>query len=264
MIIKNKTTDSISPYCYLLKFKINNDMKFYYGVRYGNVRLGLSPSNDLFKKYFTSSNSVSNLLKDGIFPFEIVIHKTFKSNKDACDFEVRFLSRVFAKERFDFLNQTNSFNNSLPYLNRGRIVSKETRDKIGKLSKINQSNDEYKLKKSKLMKEKWSEPLFIEKMKIINNEYWNSPEGSKQKEKVSKNWIGKTHKQETIDKMKISAKLACATKIDCVGRAMNRQRYICPICSKNNLDGGNFNKHMVVRHFWDKSDCDDFKCNYEL
>jgi hypothetical protein len=262
-MIKQKTTDEILPYTYLLKFNIDGVVKYYYGVRYGNVRLDIPPSKDLFIKYFTSSKSVKNLLERNIYPFEIIIHKTFKTSEDACLYEVNFLNRINAKDRFDFLNLTNDFNNSLPYSNRGRILSNETKEKISTSSSKSQSNEEYREFRKNLMLNKWNSPEFIEKMNKANNSFWNSGSGKIIKDKNSKNWIGKTHTEETKLKMSESAIESCS-KIDCKKRAMNRKRYTCPICDKENLDGGNFNSHMSSRHGWEKTECVIFKSNYGL
>jgi len=262
MIIQ-KTSDDILPYTYLLKFNVDENIKYYYGVRYGNVRLNLEPSKDLFVKYFTSSTSVKNLIDINIYPFEIIIHKLFKTSKEACLYEINFLNRLNAKDRPDFLNLTNNFDNSLPYSNKGRIISKDTKIKIGNVSSRLQNTDEYKKFRQNLMLEKWKSTEFKKKMKEKNDSFWNSNKGKLLKEKISKNWIGKTHTEETKKKMSESAIRSCS-KIDCRKRAMNRPRYNCPICEVKNLDGGNFNSHMSSRHNWDKDKCFIFKKNYDF
>jgi len=262
-MIIHKTSDEILPYTYLLKFNVDGIIKYYYGVRYGNVRLNLKPSEDLFVKYFTSSTSVKNLLETNIKPFEIVIHKTFKTSKEACLYEVKFLIRINAKDRKDFINQTNIFDNSLPYSNRGRIISDKTRKKISLASSNLQNTDEYKEYRRNLMLEKWSSSEYVQKMKEKNEVFWKSDEVKKQLEKTKKNWIGRKHNNETKQKMSLSAIEACL-KINCKQRAMNRKRYTCPICNKEKLDGSNFNSHMLSRHGWEKTECVIFKSNYGL
>ena len=83
------------------------------------------------------------------------------------------------------------------------------------------------------------------------------------KEFVSKNWVGKKHNMETKKKMSLSAINACKN-IDCNKRAMNRIRYDCPLCDKLNLDGGNFNSHMISRHEWNKNECITYKKNHSI
>jgi hypothetical protein len=261
-MIKNKTSDEILPYTYLLKFNINDTIKYYYGVRYGNVRLRLPPSKDIFIKYFTSSKSVKTLLENNIIPFEIIIHKVFNTPKEACTYEVNFLSKLNAKERSDFINLTNIFDNSLPYSNKGRILSNETKKKIGISSSKLQANNEYRKYRKNLMLEKWQSPEFVQYMNEKNNSFWNSNKGKEQINKTNQIWIGRKHTNETKEKMSKSAIENCA-KIDCKQRAANRKKYVCPVCNKQNLDGGNFNSHMLSKHNWNKSNCITFKTNYK-
>lgn len=254
---KGKNSDSPVPYTYMIYFKLDNNVYFYYGVRYGNIRLELSPKEDLFKKYFTSSTSVNNLLKNGTFPYKIVVHKTFDSYIDACKYEVEFLNRIDAKNRKDFLNQTNKFDNSLPN-NLGRIHSKENRKKLSEASKKAQSSDEYKKRRSEQMKNKWSDPEFRNKMNAKNEEYKTSGKSKATGKKSGASRVGLKYSDEV--KIKRSKALIEACKlIDCKARANNRKKYICPICSTSNLAGSNFNRHMISRHAWDKELCASFK-----
>lgn len=263
MIFINRSNNSISAYTYLLKFKINGIQKYYYGVRYGNVRLNITPVDDLFKKYFTSSKSIKNLLDQNILPYEIIIHKTFNCYRDACNFEVAFLTRVNAKERTDFINLVSHFDNSLPYThsNNGRVLSQDTKDKIGKASSEWQSSDEYKEYRRKLMSEKWQNTEYKEYMQEKNNIFWRGIAGQQHIKNRRPATLGHKHTTETKSQMSISAKIACS-KIDCKERARKRKRYTCPCCNKSSLDGGNFNSHMIAAHNWTKETCVEFKKNY--
>lgn len=262
-MILNKTDDLILPYTYLLKFNISGTIKYYYGVRYGNVRLNLPPSQDLFVKYFTSSSSVKNLIESNIYPDEIIIHKIFNTPKEACEYEVNFLTRVNAKNRNDFLNLTNHFDNSLPYSNKGRIMSESTKKKISKSSTKFQNTEEYREYRRNLMLSKWKSIEFRNKMNSINSSFWSSDTGKSILDKTKTNWIGRTHTDETKRKMSESAK-SHLTGVDMRERALNRKRYTCPLCKRPNLDGGNFNSHMISNHSWNKDECANFKKNYPL
>lgn len=254
---KDKNSNKILSYTYMLYFKLNNEIKYYYGVRYGNVRLNLSPENDIFTKYFTSSNSVHNLLNDGIKPFRILIHKTFESSIDACKYEVNFLKKIDAKNRKDFLNQTNTFDNSLPN-NLGRIIGEERRKKISEISKDRQSKDEYRINRSIFMKQKWCDPVYIEKMKNKIKKYIDSGASKNAGKKSGLSRVGYKYNDEVKLKRSIKLKKVCET-IDMKTRALNRKKYICPICNLSNLDGGNFNNHMKSKHEWTKETCQSFK-----
>lgn len=41
--------------------------------------------------------------------------------------------------------------------------------------------------------------------------------------------------------------------------ALNRKRYVCPICQKDNLDGGNLSKHLNMKHNWTKEEINNYK-----
>lgn len=261
MKLINKSNNSISPYTYLIKFFHNDRLLMYYGVRYGNVKLGLSPSNDLFQTYFTSSKDVNNLIKLGVMPFEVIVHKTFSTVDEACQFEVDILTRLDAMHDERFLNHTNTFKNDRAYSNKNRILSKETKDKIGKASREWQSSKEYKELRRISAKERWADPKFREYMNDRNSAFFESNKGQTFiKEHLNKIWEGRAHSEITKQKISDSAKRALQN-VDMSKRALNRKRYICPICHKFNLDGGNFNRHMIKNHQWSKEECQIFKNN---
>jgi hypothetical protein len=255
----NKTSDTISPYTYLIKFKVDDKILMYYGVRYGNVRLNLKPSEDLFIKYFTSSKDVNLLLSKEVLPFEIIIHKTFNTINDACQFEVDFLSRIDAKHNDMFLNHTNSFKNDLTYSNKNRILSDETKHKISLASSEWQSSLEYRESRRLQSIERWKDPVFKQYMKERNQAFLDSDKGkSFIKDHLNQIWVGREHSNETKLKMSESAKKALEN-VDMKTRALNRKRYSCPICGKSNLDGGNFNQHVKIQHEWTKEQSQSFK-----
>jgi hypothetical protein len=259
MIKINKTNDEILPYTYLLKFKIDNEIKYYYGVRCGHVAKNIKPSDDLFKVYYSSSKYVKTLLNDGIFPFEIIIHKTFVNHSEASNFEIKFLKKINARHRYDILNQVDHFDNSLPN-NKGRKLSEARKLEISKFSTEFQSSSEYRMNRSIKMKEKWSDPNFIEYMKERNNSFWNGDSETLKQFKIKRSidQTGKVHSNETKLKLSLIHKELCS-KMDCSARAMKRRRYKCPLCEFDNLDGKNFNSHMQARHEWDKDTSQKYK-----
>lgn len=259
MIFENRknNSDLPVPYTYMLYFNLDGVIHFYYGVRYGNVRLSLSPEQDLFKKYFTSSKGVKALLEKGILPYKIVIHKTFTSHIGACKYEVNFLTRLNAKKRKDFLNLTIAFDNSLPN-NLGRVMSDENKKKISEGLKKAQSSEEYRKNRSELLKKKWSDPEFRNKMNARNAEYRESGKSKEVGKKSGASRIGLKYSDEVKAKRSTALIEACKS-IDCKARANKRKRYICPICDASNLDGSNFNRHMISRHEWKKDECTTFK-----
>lgn len=264
MKLINKTDDSLSPYTYLIKFNYNGDIKMYYGVRYGNVRIHKKPSEDLFKIYYTSSKDVNILLSEGIYPYEIIIHKTFKSISEACQYEINFLTRIDAMRSKNFLNHTNSFRNDLAYSNVSRIMSEETKKKISIGSSKWQSDINYRKWRSETTLERWSDPKFKEYMNECNKKFFESEKGkSFIKDHLNKIWIGRKHSDKARLKMSESAKRV-ASNSDMKARVLKRKRYYCPICNMPNLDGRNFNNHTKAKHGWNKLKAQEFKKNYIL
>ena len=77
--------------------------KKYYGYRWGNK---CDPENDLWNKYFSSSKLVKKFIKDhGRDSFIAEVRKVFDCREAAHEYEQRFLHRVKAVEKTDWLNQ---------------------------------------------------------------------------------------------------------------------------------------------------------------
>ena len=91
-----------TPYTYLIGWSNHN--MFYYGLRHG---VGCHP-DELWNTYFTSSKYVKEFVKTHGNPDIIDIRKTFKSKEKACIWEHKVLKRLNAKNRSDFLNQTDN------------------------------------------------------------------------------------------------------------------------------------------------------------
>lgn len=84
--------NNIKPYTYLIKFNPTN--KCYYGSRVKNVKLGLTPEQDLMINYTTSSKEINSLIKEyGIDAFEWEVRKTFNTVEEAVKWEKRVLTR---------------------------------------------------------------------------------------------------------------------------------------------------------------------------
>lgn len=258
MITKNKTKDLVKAYTYLLIFEIDEKIQYYYGMRGHNVKLDLSPSKDLWIKYFTSSRSVLEFRKLGIFPKSIIIHKQFESIKDAGDFEVAFLTRIKAASRRDFLNKVDHFNNGFAYSNKNRKMSEETKKAIGISSSKWQSEPDKIEYRRKLMKEKWNDPEFRARMKAKNDAFWTGEKGKEHIKTRTPAMLGKRHSSKAKKKMSESTKIE-RTKLSMVELVKRRKRYSCVYCNMKNLDGRNFNNHMIAKHSWSKEECTLFK-----
>lgn len=129
--MKHKRFNEVLPYTYVVvDVKTSNK---YYGVRYGNIKLGLSPNDDLGIKYFTSG-SLKRSFKNSPDKFTYHIHYTFDSVEEALDYERKFLTKVYKKA--DWLNKTNnrSFDES-------KIRRNYDRKEAALKSSITMSND---------------------------------------------------------------------------------------------------------------------------
>ena len=96
------------PYTYLLRHAPTN--KVYYGVRWKNIKLGLSAEEDLWRGYFTSSKVIKQLIKDyGVDSFTYEIRREFNSVKTARDWETKVLKRMKVTKNQDvWLNLSNN------------------------------------------------------------------------------------------------------------------------------------------------------------
>lgn len=112
------------PYTYFLKWTALN--KWYYGVCHAQ---GCHPS-EFWKKYFTSSNHVENLLKEFGNPDFIQIRRTFKDAKRAIWWEKKVLLRMNVLNRVDSLNMNIAGSIIVSPLTYANIVQKRKEDQL--------------------------------------------------------------------------------------------------------------------------------------
>jgi hypothetical protein len=129
----------MKAYTYLLKFKPSN--KFYYGVRFRNIKLKRNPEDDLMVFYTTSSDNINKLISEyGIDSFEWTIRRTFDTPKEAIAWESKVLRRSKVLERQDiWLN-----GNIAGY----KIATEEGRKKIKETHAGKPKTEEHKRKLS--------------------------------------------------------------------------------------------------------------------
>ena len=102
-------------YTYLIGW--TDSKKFYYGVRYANGCEG----SELWESYFTSSKHVKDYVESNGNPDIIKVRKTFDDADLARKHETKVLRRIDAKNRSDFLNQTDNISISHEAAERGRM-----------------------------------------------------------------------------------------------------------------------------------------------
>lgn len=252
IIYKSQQVNQNIAYTYLLKFKIDNKVKYYYGLRYGNIREELSVKDDFIFNYRSSSNYVKEQIDENNFPYEAIVHKTFYDINEAIDYEVKFLKRIGAAHRGDFLNKVDHWKNN--QINLGRTYTEEQLNNKSKASRKAQSSAEYRNKRARHAIDRWNNPKFKEYMQNkINN--WKKSLPDDYYAKRTNSFLGKKHTEETLNKMR---KKRGKQKNPCV-----KKRYICPCCMKQNLCPSSFNRHMISAHDWHKDKCQNFKRNYE-
>ena len=101
---RHKKINEIYPYTYII---IDNETKRkYYGVRWGNVKKGISPIDDIGVAYFTSSKYVEKDFRKNVSNYTVKIHFTFDTSEEAIEYESRILSRLLGKN--GWLNRTDN------------------------------------------------------------------------------------------------------------------------------------------------------------
>lgn len=128
--LRFRLNNNMKAYTYLLKFKPEN--KYYYGVRFKNIRLKRNPEDDFMIHYTTSSEQINDLLqKYGIDSFEWEIRKTFTSAKQAILWETKVLRRAKVLKRQDVWYNANVAGYKITTPN-GRQKIKETHTGVPK------------------------------------------------------------------------------------------------------------------------------------
>ena len=96
-----KTANSMNiPYTYLVKHKPSG--RVYYGSRTSKH----ATPDDLWKKYFTSSKEVKQLIeRDGLDSFAVEIRKTFKTKEECLRWEEKVLRRLHVRLDDRFINK---------------------------------------------------------------------------------------------------------------------------------------------------------------
>lgn len=175
------------PYTYYIKH-LPTGLK-YYGSKYGK---GSDPAKFWVPNgYFTSSNYVKELIKEyGIETFKVKVTKTFATSEEALAHEYRFIQRVDAVKRTDWLNKNNGGKH---FYNVGPD-SEETKRKKSAAPRSVESN----LKRSMTLKNKPKHPNFGF---LLSQAQKLRPKVKEQlrREKIKNKALGRGHTQKTID-----------------------------------------------------------------
>jgi len=139
------TAGDRTPYTYIITHIPSG--RRYYGSRYSR---NCQPS-DLWNKYFTSSRTVKELIKqDGINSFTFEIRKTFSTITECRAWESRFLHKIDARSNHNWLNAHNGgsdfYNTSLASEQTKQLMSKVRKGKAKSDSMKQNSMWYYELK----------------------------------------------------------------------------------------------------------------------
>jgi group I intron endonuclease len=124
----------MQPYTYYLYHKPTG--KHYYGVR---TAKDCHP-DELWKTYFSTSKIVKSLREQhGDDSFEYEVRKLFETSEDALSWETKFLTRIDAASKDEWLNRHNGGKNfcttGIPSWIVGKTHSERTRKKISEKRK---------------------------------------------------------------------------------------------------------------------------------
>jgi len=132
----------MKPFAYLITSLI--DGKRYYGIRFSKD----SNPSQLWTTYFTSSKEVRDRIKKyGVDSFKAEVRKVFETPQQALNWESRFLTRINAAAREDWINRSNGYLSmgsictgkvkppgyweKWRMVRKGHTVTEETKKKIG-------------------------------------------------------------------------------------------------------------------------------------
>jgi hypothetical protein len=244
-----------TPYTYFV-LHIPTGLK-YYGSKYGK---GSHP--DTFWKsggYFTSSVKIKKLLKEyGIDSFKAEVRKVFNSPDQALNYEYRFLKKVNALSKSDWLNENlggEKFRNVGPASEQalvsqrnkkqtpegnakrsasliGRVISEDTKKRMS-LSQLNRPTDKEESRRNKIRE------------KAIGRSHSNDTKSKLSNIVSQTRWINNGTEQKKVSVGDLLGYIDLGWKS---GRILTVVS--CPHCGTTGV------KHNIVRRHFDK-------CNYK-
>ena len=195
--MRTREFDKIKPYTYILTRKLDN--KKYHGVRFGNIKLGLTPNQDFGKKYFGSSTGSfckDFKLKPKNYFFKLIW--TFDHINEALSHEKKFNKQIFKNKNWENKNAFPAIHYDVhPLL--GKKHSKVSRKKMSSSQKGKKASLETRAKLSKMKRGKKLTDTHIENIRKGNIGVKRS---FKTRQKVRKARLGKKASEKT--KLKIS------------------------------------------------------------
>ena len=188
--MRTREFDKIKPYTYILTRKLDN--KKYHGVRFGNIKLGLTPNQDFGKKYFGSSTG--SFCKDFKLKPENYFFKliwTFDHINEAVSHEKKFNRQILKNKNWENKNAFPAIHYDVhPLL--GKKHSKESRIKMSNSQKGKKASLETRAKLSKMRRGKKLTDTHIENIRKGNIGVKRS---FKTRQKIRKARLGKSFRK---------------------------------------------------------------------
>lgn len=230
----------MKPYTYLIQHRPSG--KVYYGFRSANQT---EPIDDLWKRYFTSSPKVQQLIEEtGVDSFDVEIRRVFETKTQASAWETKVLRRCRVLEDDRWINQ-----NIAGYI----VPTEESRKKISDYHKDKPKTNEHKQKISKSQKgskRPWSTQNLPTDTKGENNGMFGKHHSDEAKKKIGeKNRIHMQGENNPMKKVEWTEerrehmrqirakrqpwteeqKAAVAAKL----RGQKREKLYCPHCARD-------------------------------
>lgn len=233
-------------YTYLIKHKPTGQV--YYGFRSANT---VEPEEDLWKKYFTSSKKIQQLVEEtGANSFDFEVRRTFDTQEQATNWETKVLRRMRVLESDQWLNQ-----NIAGYI----VPTEESKQKISEFHKDKPKSTEHKQKLSesqKGSKRPWAVKNLPTDCSGEKNGRYGKPVSEETRRKIGEANRGKTPPNKGVamteeQKAKISAaRRANPVKLspEVIAaraekqRGQKREKRYCPHCDRD-IAVGWYNRH---------------------
>tara|TARA_Y100000817_G_C16837518_1_gene536421 strand:- start:534 stop:1400 length:867 start_codon:yes stop_codon:yes gene_type:complete len=194
--MRTQEFNKIKPYTYILTRKLDN--KKYHGVRFGNIKLGLTPNQDFGKKYFGSSSGgfcKDFKLNPKNYFFKLIW--TFDHINEALFHEKKFNKQIIKNNNWENKNAFPAIQYDVhPLL--GKKHSKESKEKMSKSQKGKKASSATKAKLSKMRRGRKLSKTHIENIRKGNI---GKKRSAKTKEKIRLVRLGRKATKETKLKM---------------------------------------------------------------
>ena len=183
----------MTPFAYIMTSL--KDGKRYYGIRFAKS----AHPDQLWTTYFTSSKEVrAKVAKYGADSFKAEVRKVFETAEQAINWESRFLNRINAASRDDWMNRSNG-TIALGKINTGKNKTKEHWENWKLVRKGHTVSEETKKKIGDANRGRKQSEEANEKRRQASTGYKHDDEA---KQRIREAATGRRHSPETLAKIK--------------------------------------------------------------